>query len=200
MLARFDTNAGLMKQACSNHGLRGRDTTDAEIGSLYWAIQSVAKATKVDHRFILAVVMQESGGCVRIYATAVDHPNPGLMQSHAGTFNCNTGNDKAPWGQMKTPCPWADIYGMISDGAGGTAQGDGLAGCLNKAVKAATDRGMKNMNGGNAQAFYQAARMYNSGFVDYNDLNKNSAGSTGCYANDIANRLTGWTRAPRLCK
>jgi hypothetical protein len=49
-----------------------------------------------------------------------------------------------------------------------------------------------------AQAYYRAARFYNSGEIDPSgDLGKGSA--THCYASDIANRLTGWTDAPSAC-
>lgn len=47
--------------------------------------------------------------------------------------------------------------------------------------------------------YFAAARMYNSGSVDYNNLN-NGLGSTACYATDIANRLTGWTLAASQCR
>jgi hypothetical protein len=37
-------------------------------------------ATGVDHRFVLAVLMQESHGCVRVNVTSGGVRNPGLMQ------------------------------------------------------------------------------------------------------------------------
>lgn len=43
---------------------------------------------------------------------------------------------------------------MVFDGAGGTLSGDGLAGILN---------GLGN--GNTAQAYYRAAKQYNSGFI-----------------------------------
>lgn len=49
-----------------------------------------------------------------------------------------------------------------------------------------------------AQAYYRAARLYNSGIVDASgDLAK--GGSTACYASDIANRLVGWVDAQSTC-
>lgn len=69
-----------MKVGCTNLGMpTGSDTTDEEIGIMYHAIQKVAGATGVDHRFILAIVMQESLGCVGVYTTFSAHANPGLM-------------------------------------------------------------------------------------------------------------------------
>lgn len=47
----------------------GQENSEAEIGALYDAIQQIARETKVDHRFILAVVIQESKGCVRVTTT-----------------------------------------------------------------------------------------------------------------------------------
>lgn len=49
-----------------------------------------------------------------------------------------------------------------------------------------------------AQAYYRAARFYNSGEIDSSgDLGKGSA--THCYSSDLANRLTGWTDAASAC-
>lgn len=50
-----------------------------------------------------------------------------------------------------------------------------------------------------AQAFYYAARIYNSGDIpDPSDLG-NAGGATNCYVSDIANRLTGWVTAASTC-
>ena len=49
----------------------------------------------------------------------------------------------------------------------------------------------------NAFGFLQAARYYNSGEVDSNDLN-NGEGATNSYVRDIANRMTGWVYAPAV--
>lgn len=51
-----------------------------------------------------------------------------------------------------------------------------------------------------AQAFYRAARMYNSGFFSFtqgSDLAQ--GGSSECYSSDIGNRLTGWYWAGNSC-
>lgn len=66
---------------------------------------------------------------------------------------------------------------MIIDGTQGTAKGSGLVQCINQY--------------GN---IYEAARCYNSGTVDPNNLN-NGEGATASYVNDIANRMTGWLYA-----
>lgn len=120
-----------------------------------------------------------------------------LQQVHDGQFTCNPAS-KGDNGQMKKPCIYNDIQGMIQEGSSGTATGDGLAGCLNEAISEATARGIQNVDGGNSQVYYQAARMYNSGYVNYTDLN-DPFRATKCYASDIANRLTGWTFAPSQC-
>lgn len=73
----------------------------------------------------------------------------------------------------------ASITQMIRDGTEGTTSGDGLVQLINKY--------------GN---IYEAARGYNSGIVDQNDLN-NGFDSTASYVNDIANRMTGWLYATR---
>ncbi|KAJ9607183.1 hypothetical protein H2200_008255 [Cladophialophora chaetospira] len=151
-----------------------------ESGKIYDAIQAVAAASGVDHRFILAVVMQESGGCVRVGGTANGVFNPGLMQSHAGPGTCNAN------GNQQSPCPVSTIFQMVDDGSMGTPTGDGLAQLLDQA------------GGVGAQSFYKAARMYKSGSVDPSgDLG--AGGATHCYASDIANRLTGWVSAQHGC-
>lgn len=49
-----------------------------------------------------------------------------------------------------------------------------------------------------AEAYYRAARLYNSGAIDASgDLGK--GGATHCYASDVANRLMGWTDAKHGC-
>ena len=48
------------------------------------------------------------------------------------------------------------------------------------------------------EAYYRAARLYNSGEIDDSgDLGKGSA--THCYVSDIANRLVGWTDSEHGC-
>ena len=60
----FTANKEIMKTSCSHFGVP--DNTDEEISDIHSAIQSVALATEVDHRFILAIMMEESKGCVRV--------------------------------------------------------------------------------------------------------------------------------------
>lgn len=49
-----------------------------------------------------------------------------------------------------------------------------------------------------AEAYYRAARLYNSGAIDpSNDLEK--GGAEHCYVSDMANRLMGWTDSQNTC-
>ena len=66
----FNNNKQLMFSSCANNGW-GANDSGPEVGDIYDAIQDAATKTKVDHRFILAVIMQESGGCVRAPTTFV---------------------------------------------------------------------------------------------------------------------------------
>ncbi|KAL1984649.1 hypothetical protein VTN96DRAFT_8775 [Rasamsonia emersonii] len=176
----FNNNKNAMFSGCDQYGVA--DDSGPEVGSIWNAIEQVAAETYVDHRFILAVIMQESTGCVRVPTSYGSVPNPGLMQDHDGSATCNYGN-----GDVVNPCPQDTITQMVSEGTAGTTTGDGLANCLNYAPA-----------GAGAQAFYQAARIYNSGSIDPSgDLGKGVA--THCYASDIANRLTGWVSAPSTC-
>ncbi|KAA6411965.1 MAG: hypothetical protein FRX48_04115 [Lasallia pustulata] len=174
----FTNNKALMFSSCSQ--FNQAENSGSEVDAIYDAIESVATATQVDHRFILAVIMQESGGCVRVPTTNWGVRNPGLLQDHNGAGSCNDN------GQVQTPCPAIVVHQMVSEGTAGTADGDGLAQCINES------------GAGDVSAFYKAARIYNSGSVDPSgDLNKGI--STYCYASDIANRLTGWVMAPYGC-
>lgn len=173
----FNNSRWHMERSC--HQFNVDLNTHQEIIDMYEAIQFVAAATFVDHRFILAVIMQESGGCVRAPTSNYGVPNPGIMQDHNGTASCNNG-------KTQKPCPGETITQMVQEGTGGTTWGDGLAQCLNQAGTS------------DVSAFYRAARKYNSGSIDDSgDLGKGIA--THCYASDIANRLTGWVQYPRNC-
>lgn len=158
------------------------NNSQKENAELKAALQSVGSAAGIDPRFVLAVVMQESKGCVRVDTTDNGVVNPGLMQSHDGTGTCNPG---APGAPGKNPCPASEITQMIKDGTEGTASGDGLKQTLSQCT--AEDL---------SQRYYQAATIYNSGNLPTN-LDDNTA--TACYASDIANRLTGWTTAETKC-
>ncbi|KOS17712.1 hypothetical protein ESCO_003341 [Escovopsis weberi] len=171
-------NVPLMQKSCGWNGW-GADDSDAEISSINTAIQQVAGETGVDSRFILAVMMQESKGCVRVITTNNGVVNPGLMQSHDGSGTCVGVN----------PCPQAQITQMIHDGVAGTSSGAGLQQLAQQAA---------SNTGGGAQTLYAAARLYNSGSANYQDLDL-GLGSTACYASDVANRLMGWTLATTQC-
>ena len=177
----FEANKAVMKTSCSSiFGVA--DNSDDEISAIHDSIEAVAQASKVDHRFILAVIMQESKGCVRVKTTNYGVRNPGLMQDHDGDATCN--DDRT--NQISNPCPSDTIAQMISEGTGGTAAGDGLA------------QGINQAGGNDVSAFYKAARIYNSGSIDASgDLGAGIA--THCYASDVANRLTGWVSAPSGC-
>jgi hypothetical protein len=149
------------------------NTSEEEVQAIKDSIQAVAAQSGVDHRFILAVIMQESSGCIRVPTSQTDMPNPGLMQSVNGQ-SCNDGA-----GKVSTPCPDDVICTMIVDGAVGTTDGDGLASCIDQ-------------SGWSTDAdFYRAARLYNSGEIGVSGKLEDGI-ATHCYSSDIANRLTGW--------
>ena len=169
-----------MFSSCGQYGQP--NNSGPEIGAIYDSIQQIATETKIDHRFILAVIMQESGGCVRVPTSFGGVRNPGLMQDHNGDGTCNSDITH----QVQNPCPTGVITQMIREGSAGTSTGDGLAQCINQSGSSG------------ALAFYKAARIYNSGSIDSSgDLCKGIA--THCYASDIANRLTGWVYAAHTC-
>ncbi|CAI7574801.1 unnamed protein product [Penicillium glandicola] len=156
------------------------DNSDDETSDINTSIKSVASETGIDARFILAIVMQESKGCVRVQSTNNGVENTGLMQSHAGEGTCNTD------GSTTTPCPSSMIKQMIEDGTAGTSEGDGLKQCY------------AAQTGAEATKYYRAARTYNSGSVDASG-NLGAGGATHCYASDIANRVCGWAGSVTEC-
>lgn len=125
----------------SNTRLMKYHDSDSEISLIKTAIETVARESGVDVRVILCIIMQESGGNVRIPTTDNGVRNPGLMQSHNGV-EFNPGD------------PAGSILQMVRDGTEGTRDGDGLKQCF--------------QHQGN---WYAAFREYNSGSVNVNDLN-----------------------------
>lgn len=175
----WNANLPLIQQSCGWNGW-GADNSGDEVNNIRDAITQVSSNQGVDNRFVLAIMMQESKGCVRVPTTDNGVTNPGLMQSHNGSGSCAGVN----------PCSRDRIFQMINDGVAGTASGDGLRQTL----------GTTSANYGGIQpaAYYAAARLYNSGSVDYSNMG-NAFSSVACYSDDVANRLTGWTLAPSAC-
>jgi hypothetical protein len=165
-----------MKASCSQWNQQ--DNSEQEISDIKSAIQSVSASSGVDERFILAIMMQESNGCVRVQTTDNGVTNPGLFQSHNGAGSC--------WdnGVGKVPCPAKEITLMVKNGVDGTKDGDGLKQTIGQCPSEG------------AQAYYQGAVIYNSGNLPSN-LDDNTA--TPCYASDVANRLMGWTKGTSGC-
>ncbi len=130
--------AGLWTQ---NSRLMKSHNSDAEIGFIKSAIERVSTESRVDVRIILCIIMQESGGNVRIQTTNNGVRNSGLMQSHNGV-------------EFDPANPAGSILQMVRDGTTGTKDGAGL--------KQLHDRY------GN---YYSAFRGYNSGSVHEGDLN-----------------------------
>ncbi|KAF7871619.1 hypothetical protein EAF04_003726 [Stromatinia cepivora] len=185
----FDTmwanSQAVMTTSCTQFA-GAANNSPTEIAEIKSAITSIAASSGVDSRFILAIAMQESGGCVRAPSTYGEVSNPGIMQDHNGSHSCNRG------GAAVNPCPAATITGMIKDGTTGTlgqpGGGDGLQQCLTQSGSPHT-----------AQGVYAAARIYNSGsYVRGTDLGTPLWG-TSCYASDVANRLLGWAAPATPC-
>lgn len=166
--AMFEANRPLMKQSCGWNGW-GPDNADRHINWIKTYIQQVSRESHVDHRAILAVIMQESAGCLRVPTTNNGVSNPGIMQSHNGVA----------FDPLK---PVTTIRQMIIDGTQGTAYGDGLAQLLNQYGD-----------------YYSAFRAYNSGSIAPSGDLSNGNGATNCYVSDIANRLMGWTLGSTTC-
>lgn len=180
---RFTANIPILKQSCQGFDPSLANNSDEENDNLKSAISSVGSAANVDPRFILAIVMQESNGCVRVDTTNGGVRNPGLMQSHNGQGTCNDN------GVVQNPCPASEITQMIKDGTNGVSGGAGGPGLADLIKQAGTSDDSK---------YYIAARMYNSGSVAAGG-NLGAGGATHCYSTDVANRLIGWTTGTTEC-
>lgn len=107
----WTTNQHVMQRSCDIYYNTSNNSAD-ELTNLRYAIKQVAQETRVDHRFILAAVMQETKGCVRA-VTSVSQDgvrNPGILQDFKGSYSCNDN------GKVQNPCPHDQILGMIRDG------------------------------------------------------------------------------------
>ncbi|KAL8992455.1 MAG: hypothetical protein Q9169_007094 [Polycauliona sp. 2 TL-2023] len=124
-----------------NSKLMSYSSSASEIAMIHRAIQTVSASSSVDVRCILIIIVQESGGNVRVGSTNNGVRNPGIMQSHNGV-----GFDERD--------PEGSILQMVRDGTEGTRDGDGLKQLVERY--------------GN---YYEAFRGYNSGSVNKNDLN-----------------------------
>lgn len=180
----WNANLNIIQQSCQAFSVPLNSKT--EIAQLKAAIISTAEKTKVDSRFILAIVLQESQGCVRVWSTANGIHNPGLMQSMNGKHTCNDGEGKV--GNVQNPCPKSEIEGMITDGVGGTStMSDGSDGGLSQHLKTS---GWKAGATNHAESYYVAARKYNAG-PNSDIKNLGGPGATPSYASDVTNRLCG---------
>lgn len=177
----FGMNTQIMLDSCAQWNIP--NDTLAEIASIKSAISSVSQSSDVDARFILAIMLQESNGCVRAPVTSLSVENPGLLQSYMGSAKCNSGSATSP-SDVLSPCPAATIHNMIDQGTMGTVPGGmSLTYALKKAAASDVSR------------YYKAARIYNSGSIASSGLLQDGV-ATHCYASDIANRLLGWSLGP----
>ena len=101
-----------MAKSCSEQFNVPNDS-ESEINEIQSAIQTVSAQTGVDNRFILAIIMQESSGCVRAPTSNFGVRNPGLMQDHDGKGTCNSDITK----KVTTPCPQSEVTQMVKDGS-----------------------------------------------------------------------------------
>ncbi|KAI4254434.1 MAG: hypothetical protein LQ352_003105 [Teloschistes flavicans] len=181
----FTHNIHLIKNSCTIYHVPLN--TPLEIQAIHNATLLIGIETNLDPRFILAIILQESSGCVRVPTSYYSVRNPGLMQDHNGPATCN--EDAAP----VYPCPYTAIEEMIREGSAGTTDAMGRPQMgLVEAWRGAEGR----LDG--ASRWYRTSRIYNSGSVDPSgDLGLGVA--THCYASDVANRLTGWSLAEDRC-
>jgi hypothetical protein len=167
----WSNNLETMQNSCGILNYGDNDSAE-ELANIYNAIQDRANASLVDHRLILAFILQESKGCVRVPHTKSSGGvrNTGLMQAHNGHEYTAKHSGKS-------------ILAMVQDGTQGTKNGNGLVQELQAYY-------------GNP---YAAARAYNSGYIPASGELTEAAGATKCYVSDIANRLTGWVKAESTC-
>ncbi|KAF1843391.1 uncharacterized protein K460DRAFT_315664, partial [Cucurbitaria berberidis CBS 394.84] len=167
----WDANLKTIQQSCENQGW-GKNNNEVETRAIKASIEEESGTSGIPEELILAVMMQESRGCVRAPTTHYDFDNPGLMQS-AGKASCNTD------GNLISPCPVNKIRAMIHDGTAG----EGLRTTLKNSLTFFDPTGAADDS-----KWYKVARRYNAGEVLMDEKNL-GIGPTKCYASDIANRL-----------
>jgi hypothetical protein len=166
-----EKNLATIKSSCPwNRG--GHNVDDTEAKDLKDSIKDESQKSGVPKELILAVVMQESKGCVRAPTSTSDAHNPGLMQG-AGTASCNLLG-----GSPIYPCPKSTIAAMIHEGTAGVD----LRTTLKESLDFFTNSGTTDDS-----KYYKAVRRYNSG-SQVTDANL-GVSNTPCYASDISNRL-----------
>lgn len=180
----WSANLPTLQTSCKNLGYK-TNNNDQQIQQIYDAIQNRSAVSLVDHRFIFAIILQESHGCVYVESTTSQSgvKNPGLMQTHNG-HDYNSAHSAE------------SILAMVQDGTQGTyaTAGNGTTG------NGATGGGeglVQNLN--YYTTLYGAARGYNSGYIPNSGDLSEAGGATACYVTDVANRLTGWVNAESKC-
>ncbi len=133
----------------SNSLLMKFNDSDSEIALIKSSIETVARGSGVDVRVILCIIIQESGGNVRVPVTDNGVRNPGIMQTHNGV-------------EFNPSDPAGSILQMVRDGTTGTKDGDGLKQCF--------------QHQGN---WYAAFREYNSGQVNQGEMNDPQGATPG---------------------
>ncbi|KAF2214683.1 hypothetical protein CERZMDRAFT_90188 [Cercospora zeae-maydis SCOH1-5] len=183
----IDANKARFAAACKYWEVP--ENSPMEIAVLLDLIPRISEEGGVDPRVVLAMILQESHGCLRVPETLGSHRNSGVLQSHNGNGTCNTNVIEAGEpGPMKNPhlvsvdCPSSQIETMIRDGVLGTRAGRGVMQLMDQ------EHGLGYLD---AQMWYRVARAYNSGSVDPSD-NLEMGAATHGYCSDVANRLVGW--------
>ncbi|KAF2175514.1 hypothetical protein K469DRAFT_502384, partial [Zopfia rhizophila CBS 207.26] len=170
----WEANVPIMKTSCNQFNVE--NNSEQEINDIKAGLDAASKISGVKKEFLLAIMMQESKGCVRAPTTNYGVRNPGLMQDHDGKATCNEGG-------VKNPCPANLITQMITEGA-------------------TSEFGLKQTielsKASDVSKYYKAARIYNSGSIAASG-NLGDGISTHCYASDIANRLRGWVDGGSTC-
>ena len=152
-IIRWNANLDVLKSDTCTTVFSVPPNSDVENGYFKNAIITTSKDTGIDPRFILAVAMQESNGCVHVHSTVSNDGttrNPGLMQDHDGDHTCNLAKDtnkeriatiktafpEVIWNtqNMLANCPEIMVTGMVMDGVKGTKAGDGLQQTLRQAM------------------------------------------------------------------
>jgi hypothetical protein len=169
-----------MHASCTQFAGKPADNTPEEIAQIKASILKVAEYTKVDDRYLLAIMMQESKGCVRAPTTNYGQENPGLFQCFNGKATCNPDSKNFVY-----PCPAQTIKAMVKEGAG-IDMPFGLM------------QALEQSGASDVSKYYKAARIYNSGQI-HTSGNLGAGIATHCYATDVANRLVGWDSVTSTC-
>lgn len=167
-------NRKVMLESCAQYSVESNNDTD--INNLRDMIMEVSHDKMVDATFILAIVLQESQGCVR-------RPNATSKEGLSTLNGVLLGKGTAKCEGLAA-CQRSTIREMLENGGSGVPESDLRS--LVAAIEKNTDH-----NPQHSLNYYRAAYVYSTAVANI-PARFEDAIPRHCYVSDVANRLVGW--------